>query len=70
MSALAELEKRLENTNSLIVQYENALRVPDNEAHKNAILVSLHSLQKLHRRPEVEFLELAEEQIHGPLAKL
>jgi hypothetical protein len=59
MSALAELEKRLQSTNALIIQYQNALATPDNEENRNSISVSLRSLQKLHRRLEGEFLELA-----------
>jgi hypothetical protein len=59
MSALAELEKRLQNTSGLIIQYENALASPGNAEYKNSLSVSIHSLQKLHRRLEAEFLELA-----------
>ena len=59
MAALAELEKRLQSTNALIVQYQNALKTPDNETNRNSLTVSLRSLQKLHRRLEAEFLELA-----------
>ena len=59
MSALLELEKRLQNTNALIVQYQDALALPDNREYQNAITVTLHSLQKLQKRLETEFLELA-----------
>jgi hypothetical protein len=59
MSALAELEKRLQNTSALIVQYEHALSSPDNSEYKTSLSVSIRSLQTLHKRLESEFLELA-----------
>jgi hypothetical protein len=59
MSALAELEKRLQNTSGLIIQYEHALANPDNTDNTTSLSVSIRSLQKLHRRLEAEFLELA-----------
>jgi hypothetical protein len=59
VGALLELEKRLQNTNALIVQYHNALGSPDNEEYRESLTVSIRSLQKLHKRLEEEFLELA-----------
>ena len=59
MSALAELEQRLQNTGALIAQYQNALASPDAEQYRESLAVSLRSLQKLHKRLENEFLELA-----------
>jgi hypothetical protein len=59
MSALAELEKRLQNTSALIVQCEHALSSPDNSEYKTSLSVSIRSLQTLHKRLESEFLELA-----------
>jgi len=59
MAALAELEKRLQSTSALIVQYQNALVLPDNEENRNSLTVSLRSLQKLLKRLENEFLDMA-----------
>lgn len=59
MSALAELERRLQDTSALIVRYEHALSNPENSGSKGSLTTGIKSLHKLRSRLESEFLELA-----------
>ena len=65
MSALAELERRLQNTGALIVKYEHALSDPDNSSSTTSLAIGITSLRTLHTRLEAEFLELAAIEIAG-----
>ncbi len=58
MSALLELRNRIENTQALIVRHEEAAASTGAEPPRS-ILISIRSLEKLKRRLESEYLEVA-----------
>jgi hypothetical protein len=59
MSAMLELQERLQNTNALIARYENAITNPDSSGQAKSLAANVRALQTLQRRLEAEYLELA-----------
>ena len=58
MSALAEIQERVQSTGALIEQYNRSLR-PDSP---RSVLANIRSLEKLHRRLQREFEQIAAEE--------
>lgn len=58
MSALAELQSRIQGTDALIAQYESAVAGSEGKAPPS-LFANIRALEKLKKRLEVEFLEVA-----------
>ena len=61
MSALAELQERIQSTNALIAEWDSSLARVQGEAPPS-VLANIRSLEKLKRRLEAEFLEVAAQE--------
>src|SRR5665213_190240 len=60
MSAIQELQERLQGTNALIARYQEALELPStSESEAQVLRVNLRSLRNLASRLEAQFLEYA-----------
>jgi hypothetical protein len=57
--SLEHLQQRLQDTNALIVQVENALSLPENKKNSRSLSANLQSLHNMRERLEEQFLELA-----------
>ena len=60
MSALAEIQRRIQSTADLIQQHESAARQP---GAPPSVFASIRALEKLRRRLEREFEEIASQAV-------
>lgn len=58
MSALAEVQRRLQSTNALLAEYRHALNVPTNQGMRASLAFNIRSLETLRAELEDEFIEL------------
>jgi hypothetical protein len=61
MSVLVELRDRIQSTNALIMQYEQSVAEVKGQTPPPSLLANVRALEKLKRRLEAEFLEVASE---------
>ncbi|PSH04153.1 MAG: hypothetical protein CXZ00_08890 [Acidobacteria bacterium] len=59
MNAREQIQKRLQDTNALIAQVENAILLPENRGYSRSLAANLRTLNNVRKSLEAEFLELA-----------
>jgi hypothetical protein len=59
MSALERLQQQLQDTNALIIQFENSLTLPENKKEIRSLSANLKALHNMREHLEKQFLDLA-----------